>query len=139
MRGLGEQIPTDKRGGFMKPIAIVAMLAVMASASATGTRFAPIDLNRPGAMEQLRSERPAHYEAISAVLRVVERLPCRDREIQSLSARFDIRDLACYAALMTSYPPKRRVSFELEGSSYVVVVTMKGTEGELTPASPAAR
>lgn len=117
----------------MKLIAIVAMCAVVASANAAGTLFDPIDLNRPGAMEQLRSDRPMHYDAIFAVLRVVERVPCQDREIQTLSARFDIRDLACYAALMTSDPPKRRLSFELEGLSYVVVVAVKGTEGSVTP------
>jgi len=36
--------------------------------------------------------------------------------------------------LMTSNPPKRRLSFVLEGTSYVAVVTMKEANVQFLPA-----
>ena len=43
-------------------------------------------------------------------------------------------DQVCVTLLMTSNPPKRRVTFALEGERYVAVVTVKGTEGRVFPA-----
>jgi hypothetical protein len=34
---------------------------------------------------------------------------------------------------MTSDPPKRRLSFELEGTHYVATVTLQDTEGRSIP------
>ena len=92
-------------------------------------------LKRAGlpALEKLKAERPAHFRAISEVLRVVERVPCGNAEVTSLEARFDVRDMACNFELMTSHPPKRRLSFTLEGTSYVAVVTLKDTGGKSVP------
>jgi hypothetical protein len=45
-----------------------------------------------------------------------------------------MQKLACTMLLLTSNPPKRRVTFALEGERYVAVVTMKGTEGRILPA-----
>ena len=121
----------------MRIISIVLVSAVVASANAADTSKQPVDLNRPGALEQLKLERPKHYEASAEVLRVVERVPCEDREVQTLRARFDVQEMACNLALMTSDPPKRRLSFELEGTSYMAVVTLKDTQGHVVPAKNA--
>lgn len=117
----------------MRFILAAVVSSVMASASAAGTMSQPIDLNRPGTLEQLKVERPKHYAAITEVLRVAARLPCGDREIRSLKARFDITQLGCHLELMTSDPPKRRLSFELEGTHYVATVTLQDTEGRSIP------
>lgn len=115
----------------MRIVSIAVLSAIIATASAAGNMSQPIDLNQPGALEKLQTERPEHFRAISEVLRVVERVPCGNLEVRSLEARFDSGDMACHFTLMTSYPPKRRLSFSLEGTSYVVVVTLKDT-GERT-------
>jgi hypothetical protein len=117
----------------MRIVSIAIFLAIVTGANAAGTTSQPIDLNQPGALEKLRTERPEHFRAISEVLRVVERVPCQNTEVKSLEARFDIRDMACNFVLMTSDPPKRRLSFELEGTSYVAVVTLKDTGGKSVP------
>lgn len=117
----------------MRIISIAIASAVIATANAAGTTSQPVDLNQPGALEKLQTERPEHYRAISEVLRVVERVPCHNAEVRSLEARFDIRDMACNFVLMTSDPPKRRLSFALEGTSYVAVVTLKDTGGKRVP------
>ena len=119
----------------MKRFLVAATCSLAAVASATGTSFHPIDLNRPGALDQVRVERPKHFAAISQVLRVAERMPCKDREIQSLRTRFDIRELDCWATIMTSYPPKRRVVFKVEDFNYVAVVTIRDAGGRLMPAN----
>ena len=107
----------------MRIVSIAIFSAIITSANAAGTTSQPIDLNQPGALEMLQTERPEHFRAITEVLRVVERVPCGNAEVRSLEARFDIREMACNFVLMTSDPPKRRLSFALEGTSYVVVVT----------------
>jgi hypothetical protein len=117
----------------MRIVGIAVFSAVIAAANAAGTMSQPVDLNQPGTLEKLQTERPEHFRAISEVLRVVERVPCGNAEVRSLQARFDIRDMACNFALMTSDPPKRRLSFALEGTSYVVVVTLKDTGGKSIP------
>lgn len=117
----------------MRIISVAFVSAVIATANAAGTTSQPVDLNQPGALEKLQAERPEHFRAISAVLRVVERIPCGNAEVRSLEARFDIRDMACNFVLMTSDPPKRRLSFALEGTSYVVTVTLKDTGGKSVP------
>ena len=118
----------------MRIIVALVVSTVMASASATGTTLQPVDLNRPGALEQLKVQRPKHYAAITEVLRAVERVPCRPGEFETLKAQFEISELACNVVLMTSVPPKRRLSFELEGTHYVATVAVQDTAGQVVPA-----
>ena len=115
------------------------LLALAAAVSVVPTLAAQVDLDRPGVLDQLKVERPKHYEAVTEVLRASERMPCREGEMRVLKAKFELKELACNALLMTSYPPKRRVNFEVEGTAYVAVVTVKGTEGRAVPAKGEAR
>ena len=121
----------------MRSVIVAIVLSAAALANAAGTSDQPIDLNRPGTLEHLQQQRPKHYEAITEVLRVVERVPCKAHEIETLKARFDVREMACNFLLMTSDPPKRRLSFTLEGTSYVAVVTLKDTNARAIPAKNA--
>jgi hypothetical protein len=117
----------------MRILSITIFSALVATATAAGTIAPPVDLNQPGALEKLKAERPSHFRAIEEVLRVVERVPCGNVEVRSLEVRFDIHDMACNFTMMTSAPPKRRLSFALEGTGYVVVVTLKDTDGHTVP------
>jgi hypothetical protein len=119
----------------MKSIAVAVALAITAALPAYGGSAKPtIDLDRPGALDQVRRERPQQVEAISQVLRVAEHLPCKEGELKTLRIQFNVRDMACTMLLMTSDPPKRRVSFALGEERYVAVVTMKDTGGRILPA-----
>jgi hypothetical protein len=119
----------------MRLIVFAVTSTLMASAHAGGSFWEPpVNLNRPGILEQLKLERPKHFAAISEVLRIVERVPCETREVETLKVRYDITQWACNFTLMTSDPPKRRLSFQLEETRYVAVVTLKGTEGRVVPA-----
>jgi hypothetical protein len=55
-------------------------------------------------------------------------------QLEALKARFEIAELACSIPLMTSAPPKRRLSFELEGTHYVATVTLHDIAGQAVPA-----
>jgi len=118
----------------MRIVFIALTSTLIASASAGGSSWQPIDLNRPGTLEQLKLERPKHYAAIAEVIRVVERVPCENREVETLKARYDISQWACNFVLLTSDPPKRRLSFQLEETRYVALVTLKGAQGSVIPA-----
>ena len=122
----------------MKVLALAAFLSIIPFAVAEA-RPAQVDLDQPGVLDRLKAQRPKHYEAVTEVLRASGRMPCRTGELQVLKAKFDIKELSCNALLMTSYPPKRRVNFQLEGESYVSVVTVKGIEGRAMPAKGEAR
>lgn len=116
----------------MKTIRIALAIALTSAVPATAA--GPIDLDRPGVLDRVKRDRPEQFEAISQVLRIAERLPCKEGELKTLRIQFDVRDLACTTLLMTSDPPKRRVAFALGEERYVAVVTMKDTGGRVVPA-----
>jgi hypothetical protein len=87
-----------------------------------------IDLDKPGVLEQMQQSHPQQYQAVTAVLRASQRLPCKSSELQTLKVRFDIKDLECNLIVLTSFPAKRHVSFEFDGASYAATVVLKDTE-----------
>lgn len=123
----------------MRAIGIAVVCALATSAIAADTSWRPIDLDRPGALEQLKREHPDHYRAIAGILRSAETVPCKPRELRSLRSRFDMEEMACNFALMTSYPPKRHLSFAWGGTTYTATVTMKDGAGRLLPANGGER
>lgn len=87
-----------------------------------------VDLDRPGALNQLMQQHPQRYQAVSALLRASERAPCPGSEIELLKTRFNVRDLECGMMVFTSYPARRHVSFELDGIGYEATVVLKGAD-----------
>jgi hypothetical protein len=117
---------------------IVLAAALIASGSfAYAEDSARVDLNRSGVLEQLKHDHPGRYQAISAILRASERFPCRASELQVLKTRYDVRDLECGFEILTSYPAKRQVSFELDGTAYRATVTLRDTDARIQPANEA--
>lgn len=98
----------------------------------------PIDLNRPGAIEELERSAPDRHRRIAQIIRTAERVPCRSERLKALEVELDVSDLDCSFFLKTSLPPKRRVAFSVDGLRYVVVVTLRDFEGRITPAEEAA-
>jgi hypothetical protein len=87
-----------------------------------------IDLDLPGALDQLKQQHPQRYQAVSALLLASERAPCQGSEIKLLKTRFNIRDLECGMLVFTSYPAQRHVSFQLDGTRYEATVVLKGAD-----------
>jgi len=86
------------------------------------------DLDRPGVLDQLKQQHPQRYQAVSALLRAPEHAPCQASELEVPKTRFSVRDLEFGMMLSTSYPAKRDVSFELDGTQYEATVVLKDAE-----------
>jgi hypothetical protein len=84
-----------------------------------------VDLDQPGVLNQLKQEHPQRYQAVSALLRASEHAPCQGGEIEVLKTRFNVKDLECAMMVLTSYPAKRHVGFELDGVNYEATVVLK--------------
>jgi hypothetical protein len=84
-----------------------------------------IDLDRPGALDQLKHEHPQRYQAVSALLRAFERAPCQNDQIELLETRLNVEDLECGMIVFTTYPAQRHVSFELDGIGYAATVVLE--------------
>jgi hypothetical protein len=108
----------------MRSTAIVPVFLIIGSlALADGASM--IDLDRPGALEQLKQAHPQRYQQIRAVLRASERPACDSNEIALLQTRLNVRDLECGMIVFTRYPALRRVSFELDGTRYASTVVLE--------------
>jgi hypothetical protein len=111
----------------MRRIAFAPVFLLVGS-FAVADAAAPIDLDRPGVLHQLRRDQPQRYAAVSAVLRASERAPCEENEIELLEARYELKDLDCGTMVITTFPARRHVSFEVQGTRYAATVVLEDTD-----------
>jgi len=92
-----------------------------------------VDLDSPGALARLRSEQPARYEKVMALLRDAERLP--ETQVEGwIRTRYDADAVRLGQMLLVSYPPKRRLSFSLEKTAYVATIVVALPPAAIIPA-----
>lgn len=111
------------------------LLALMALAPAAFAAGAPqfVDLDRPGAFEALAQRNPAHHARALEIIRVAEQSPCK-LVPRVYRAKDEPGDFGCAPTLlMTSFPPKRRVAFTLDDTTYETIVTVR-SDARLMPA-----
>jgi hypothetical protein len=104
-------------------------LAVAGDATPTPT----INLNEPGALGALEHSNPRHYEKIRKILDGVVR-QTESGVTHWIRATFDARNVSYAPVLLTSAPPKRRLSFALDDTRYEAVITLTNIRGEIIPA-----
>lgn len=112
--------------------AVLAMLwtAVVAAGDATPRRTA--NLNNPGALEALQQSDPTHYDKVRKILDGILQQP--DAAVPRwIQTNFDARNVSYVPILMTSDPPKRRLSFALDDTRYEAVVTLTNVRAEIVP------
>jgi hypothetical protein len=90
-----------------------------------------VRLNSAADLAQLRKTNPDHYARAVRLMRSANSL-CKPGEPQLQNA--DGRDISCDMRLLTSYPPKRALSFMLDGTRYVAIVTITADPPHLTHA-----
>jgi len=90
-----------------------------------------VRLNSAADLAQLRKTNPDHYARAVRLMRSANSL-CKPGEPQLQNA--DGRDISCDMLLLTSYPPKRALSFMLDGTRYVAIVTITADPPHLTHA-----
>ena len=93
-----------------------------------------IDLGVPGALDALEQDSPGHYAKVIEILRAAGDVSCETLP-QMLKLQFDVKAASCSATMvLTSYPAKRRVWFQLDDTAYVSNMVLYGATGKLTPA-----
>lgn len=102
--------------------------AVAAAGDATPGRT--INLNEAGALEALQHYNPTHYEKVRRIVEGIFQQPgtAVPRWIQT---NFDARNVSYAPILLTSDPPKRRLSFALDNTHYKAIVTLTNVRGEI--------
>ena len=92
-----------------------------------------VDLDAPRAMERVRSGNPTHFDKIVKIIEGVTQQP--DSAVPRwVRVNFDAREVNYRPIVMTSHPPKRRLSFALDDTRYEVVVVLTNTSGAVIPA-----
>lgn len=110
---------------------VVAVLALLWAGVAVGG--GSIDLDQPGALQALQQSNPAHYEKVRKIMDGVLRQPeaAVPRWIQTT---FAAENVSYAPIVLTSHPPKRRLSFALDDTRYEVVLTLTNVRGQIIPA-----
>jgi hypothetical protein len=80
-----------------------------------------VDLDQPGAMEQLKRQNPRHFTKVEQILREAPK-----QSVSSVAGwmrtNFDAKDVKTSPLLRTSYPAQTRVSFVLDNTRYSKVI-----------------
>ena len=111
---------------------VPAMLwtAVVAAGDASPTRT--VDLNTPDSLEALQQSNPTHYKKVRKILDGILQQP--DAAVPRwIQTNFDARNVSYVPILMTSFPPKRRLSFALDETRYEAVITLTNVGAEIVP------
>ncbi len=90
-----------------------------------------IDINQPGVLEALKGENPVHYRKIQEMMDGLNFVH-PDFDVPGwIQKTFNAHDVLYTPVLMTSDPPKRRISFSLDNTRYLAVVTLKRLKPEI--------
>ena len=116
------------------PIAavVLAMLWTGAVVAGDASPRRTVDLNTPDSLEALRQSNPTHYEKVRKILDGILQQP--DAAVPRwIQTNFDARNVSYVPILMTSAPPKRRLSFALDETRYEAVITLTNVRAEIVP------
>ncbi|MFC5460865.1 hypothetical protein [Massilia niabensis] len=92
-----------------------------------------VNLDMPGALERVRQDNPAHFAAITQILR--EAPVQRPQALAGwVRTAFDAK-MASAMLIKTSYPPQARLEFTLDDTGYRAMVTLRNTEPSISPAT----
>lgn len=126
----------------MKTLSWIAIIVVLALSAACASHAQPqhalvprgvIDLNEAGALEALQHSNPVHYKRVRKILDGVLRQ--KDAQVPGwIQANFNGRDVAYGPTVLTSHPPKRRLSFALDTTRYEATIVLTNVTGQIVPA-----
>jgi hypothetical protein len=83
-----------------------------------------VHLDGAASLAKLRATNPGHYVRARKILAAANQL-CRPTTGELENANFDAKNISCIRSLVkTSNPPKREISFRLDDTQYVALVTL---------------
>jgi hypothetical protein len=113
-------------------VATALVLFIVTSAVAQSVLPRAIDLDMPGAMERPAQRNPTHYVVIQRIQ--AEAGARRDTQVPGwLRASFNAQGASYQPIVLTSHPPKRRLSFTLDDTRYVTLITLTNAPGTVVP------
>jgi len=87
-------------------------------------------------LAELRAANPVHYARAQKILAAANQL-CRPTTGKVEYAKFDAKNISCIRSLIkTSNPPKRELSFRLDDTRYIALVTLTDDPPRLVAAGP---
>ena len=118
----------------MRNVVVVAIFVCGASCAWAGDSVmtqSPVHLYTSQDLATLRATNPDHYARAMRLMASANQL-CQLGKPRLQNA--DARDISCGLLLLTSNPPKREVSFALDGTRYIALVTMTADQPKAMPA-----
>ncbi len=116
---------------FAASVLVLLWTAVAVAGGATPGRV--VDLNAPGALEALQSANPTPYEKVRKILESAPQQP--DAGVPRwMLTNFAAQDVKYLPIVLTSHPPRRRLSFSLDATRYEAVVILTNVHGDIVPA-----
>jgi hypothetical protein len=91
-----------------------------------------IDLDASGALEALQQTNPTHYVTVRTILAEVFLRPGTEVP-RWLRVSFNAQGISYPPIVFTSHPPKRLLSFTLDDTRYVAVITLTNVTGPVVP------
>lgn len=110
-------------------LAVFLCSASLAWAADPAEIHAPVRLDTPEDLENLRATNPDHYARAQRVIAAANVL-CRPSRPKLLSTDLDSRDVSCGHLFLTSNPPKREITFKLDRTTYIALVTVTADPAE---------
>lgn len=111
---------------------VLALFWIAVTAAGEATPGRAINLNEAGALEALQHSNPTHYEKVRKIMEGIFQRP--DTAVPRwIQTNFDARNVSYAPILLTSDPPKRRLSFALDDTRYEAVVTLTNVRAEIVP------
>jgi hypothetical protein len=125
---------------IMRSVAFALALAValgMSGAWATTPGGGgAVHLDGPVSLAELRAANPGHYARAQKILSAANQL-CRPTAGELEYAKFDAKNISCIRSLVkTSNPPKREISFRLDDTQYIALVTLTDDPPRLVAVGP---
>src|SRR2546428_1072033 len=100
----------------------------------------PIDLDVPDNLLAIQRDHPDHFAKIERILAEAPRYArSADSVATWMRTEFRAQDIRLSDLIRTSLPPKKRLNFSLDTTSYVKIITLAGPEGEVREAIQAYR
>jgi hypothetical protein len=106
----------------VKALVLAATLALAACAQLAPSRgWRALDLDRPGALEQLRQDNPAHYARVQKILSEAPQRPLESLP-DWLRSEIGARDVEGLGFVMPGEGPRARLTFRLDERDYTALI-----------------
>lgn len=131
------QTPAAVQAPAAGQVPVAAQVAVAARVPAKSEAAMPqmlvpptVHLNGAADLERLRRTNLYHYLRARKILAAANEI-CRPKPERTYRALFNDSDPHCGAMWMTSFPPKKQLTFRLDDVYYVALVTVTDLPGRL--------